>query len=117
MDSSKFPTCQWTCQSFLPVNGLVPSFLPVNGLVQISVHLAQKYLQPLLGLLRGQLVKLLGLLPRAEDGLVIEPMIMTVSLAAVPRVPRTERPVRLPLTTLSAHTQQPTIKLDQKVGF
>ena len=52
---------------------------PVNALIQVSVHLSQQNLQPLLGLLRRQVIELLSLLPGAEDSLVIKSSIMLIS--------------------------------------
>jgi hypothetical protein len=82
------------------------SVIPVDGLVQIPIHLAEQDLEPPLGLGRRELVKLLGLLAGAEDGLVVEPVIMVLPPGTVPRIPRTECPVLFSLSALAAINTQ-----------
>jgi hypothetical protein len=78
------------------------SFLPVDGLVQIPIHLAEQDLEPPLGLRGRELVKLLRLLAGAEDGLVVEPVVVVRPAGTVPRIPRTECPVLFSLSALAA---------------
>ncbi len=82
------------------------SVIPVDGLVQIPIHLAQQDLEPPLGLRGRELVKLLRLLAGAEDGLVVEPVVVVLAAGAVPRIPRTECPVLFSLSALAAINTQ-----------
>ena len=67
---------------------------PVDGLVQVAIHLAEKDLEPTFGLRRRQLVKLFGLLAGAEDGLMIESVVVVGGALLRTSVTRVARAVR-----------------------